>query len=549
MTAAQQFIAQMRPEEAGTAGDKAGGHSLLAYGLRLRHGLRAAPAAALAAALVALLAPAGAAAWSPATAIYTGARPQPLALAGDAQGNGIGVMSGSSSDSPLLLLQRDGVASIPDGVQFAWNPSIPFPGGVPTFTTSTPLAEGAGAAGGGEGAGALVVRFRVDGVDTLSALVRDAGDRFPAEAATVVPGDFDRLSDPVVAISQAGTTVVGFTATRSTGRRAAYVARLSGGRFGNPRVLSLTGAGPLATAVGPREAGLVAWTRSGRAELNVLDDRARAGRYRVLGKAATNGDIAATGTPKGALVAWEGPGGSIRVIRRGSASSGVFTKPQTARARNGSDVSGLTAALDPFGIAYLTWREGSGSKTRILVARAASGRRFTIDGVARGSGLGRPASAARPIGGAVVGWAAKVGWQARRVPSRGRAADPVHGLAAGHVDGGPAHPAVHQRRARSPRRHVLAAAQRGRTGLRRDADHGGRSLITRPGAVNGCFTAPRPCRYRAHDASSRPRRPAYRGALRRRPRRSSGMGGLGARLVLARCDLRERGAAGPGRRR
>ena len=384
----------------------------------MRQALVAAAAAALAATACGLLLPAGAAAWSPASAIYTGARPQPLALAGDAAGNGVGVMSGSSSDAPLLLLLRDGVAAVPDGVAFAWNSAVPFPGGVPTFTTSTPLAQGAGAAGGGDGAGAIVVRFRVGGSDTFSALVRDAGDRF-GEASTIVPADFDRLSDPAVAISQAGTTVVGFDATRTSGRRAAYVARLSGNPFGKPRVLSLTGAGPVAVAVGPREAGLVAWTRAGRAELSQLDDRGSAGRYRVIGKAAKDGDIAATGAPNGALVAWEGPGGSIRVLRRGSASSGVFAKPQTARARNGSDVSGLTAALDPGGIAYISWREGTGAKTKILVARAAAGRRFKIDGVATGAGLGKPASAARPIGGAVVGWAAKPGWQARRIPTSG----------------------------------------------------------------------------------------------------------------------------------
>ncbi len=418
MTPAKQLVAQVRPEKPCAAGNEAGSHGLLAYGLRLRHGCAAAAAVVLTAVFIGLLAPGGAAAWSPASAIYTGARPQPLAVAGDAQGNGVGVMSGSAGDAPLLLLLRDGIASIPDGVRYAWNSAVPFPGGVPKFTTSTPLGEGAAAAGGGDGAGAIVVRFRVNGTDTLSALVRDAGDRF-GEAATVVPGNFDRLSDPVVSISTAGTTVIGFTATRTTGRRAAYVARMSGNPFGNPRVISLTGAGPLATAVGPREAGLVAWTRSGRAELSLLDDRARAGRYRVLGKAATNGDIAATGTAKGALVAWEGPGGSIRLVRRGSASSGTFSKAITARARNGSDVSGLTVALDPQGIAYLTWREGTGSGTKILVARARAGRRFTIDGVAKASGLGKPASAARPIGGAVVGWAAKVGWQARRVPTRG----------------------------------------------------------------------------------------------------------------------------------
>ena len=260
---------------------------------------------------------------------------------------------------PCCCSSATASASIPDGVQFAWNSAVPFPGGVPSFTTSTPLAEGAGAAGGGQGAGAIVVRFRVDGTDTLSRARprrgrplrrgrhRRAGRLRPAER----PGrrDLDGGHDRHRLHRDAG----------SSGRRAAYVARLSGNRFGNPRVISLTGAGPIATAVGPREAGLVAWTRSGRAELSLLDDRARAGRYRVLGKAATSGDIAATGTAKGALVAWEGPGGSIRVVRRGSASSGVFAKPVTARARNGSDVSGLTVALDPLGVAYVTWREGT----------------------------------------------------------------------------------------------------------------------------------------------------------------------------------------------
>ena len=418
MTAAEQLIAQVRPEKAGTAGDKAGSHSDLAYGLRLPHRRLTTLAAGLSAVFIGLLAPALAAAWSPASAIYTGARPQPLALAGDTQGNGAGVMSGSAADAPLLLLQRDGIASIPDGVAFAWNSAVPFPGGVPTFTTSTPLAEGAGAAAGGEGAGAVVVRFRTDGTDTLSALVRDAGDRF-GEAATVVPGNFDRLSDPVVAISTAGTTVIGFTTTRPAGRRAGYVARMSGNTFRTPRVISLTGASGLATAVGPREAGLVAWTRSGRAEISLLDDTGRAGRYRVLGKAATSGDIAATGTATGALVAWEGPGGSIRVVRRGSASSGAFGRPVTARARNGSNVSGLSVALDPLGVGYVFWREGTGAGTTILVARAKAGRRFSITGVAKGAGLGKPASAGRPIGGAVVGWAAKVGWQARRIPTSG----------------------------------------------------------------------------------------------------------------------------------
>jgi len=419
MTPTQQLIAQMRPEEAGTAGHKTCGHDHQAYGLCPRTARPTTLIAAILAAACALLAPATAAAWSPATAIYGGAQPTPLAIAGDPVGNGVAVLSGATGDSPLLLAQRDAVAHIPDGVAFAWNAPSPFPGGVDSFTTSTVLAQGAGAAAGGDGAAAVVVRYRLDGTDRFAALVRDAIDVFPATPTTIVPANFDRLSDPAVAISPAGTTVIGFDATRQSGRRIGYAARLSGNDFGSPRVISLTGAGPVATAVGPHEAGLVAWTRAGRAEMSVLDDRGRAGAYRVIGPAAGSGEIAAAGGKPGAFVAWEGTRGAVRVIRRGTSSTLRFGKTVTARRASGADLSGMTAALDPNGIAYIAWREGSGSKTRILVARAKAGRKFTVDQVAAGAGLGKPSITPRPIGGTIVGYAAATGWQARKVPTSG----------------------------------------------------------------------------------------------------------------------------------
>ncbi len=375
--------------------------------------------AALLAALCGLLVPATSLGWSSSAAIYGGAQPQPLAVAGDAAGNGAAVLSGATADAPLLLIQRDSVASIPDGVAFAWNPATPFPGGVPTFTTSTPLAQGAGAAAAGDGAAALVVRYRVDGTDRFTALVRDAGDRFSDEPVTIVPANFDRLSDPVVTISPAGTTVIGFEATRSTGRRVAYAARLSGNEFGKPRVLSLTGAGHVTTAVGPHEAGLVAWTRAGRAEMSILNDRGDAGHYRVIGNAAGSGEIAGAGGKAGALVAWEGPHGSVRVIRRGTASTLTFSKTTTVRRANNKDLSGMTAAIDKNGISYIFWREGTGGNTQIFVARGRMGHKFRVDQVARGGGLGLPAAVSRPLGGALVGFAANVGWQARKVPTSG----------------------------------------------------------------------------------------------------------------------------------
>ena len=419
MTPTQQLIAQMRPEEAGTAGYKTCGHDRQAYGLHPRTGLRTTLLATFLAMTCGLLGPAAARAWSPGTTIYGGAQPAPLAIAGDPVGNGVAVMSGATAESPLLLVQRDAVAHIPDGVAFAWNAPSPFPGGVDMFTTRTVPAQGAGAAAGGEGAAALVVRYRVDGTDRFAALVRDAIDVFPATPATIVPANFDRLSDPAVAVSAAGTTVIGFDATRQAGRRIGYAARMSGNEFGTPRVISLTGAGPVTTAVGPHEAGLVAWTRAGRAEMSVLDDRGRAGNYRVIGPAAGNGEIAAAGGQPGAIVAWEGTRGAVRVIRRGTASTLRFGKTITARKASGADLSGMTAALDVNGIAYIAWREGTGSKTRILVARAKAGRKFTVDQVAAGAGLGKPAITPRPIGGTIVGYAAATGWQARKVPTSG----------------------------------------------------------------------------------------------------------------------------------
>ena len=416
MTPTQQLIAQMRPEEPGTAGHKTCGHDLQAYGLHVRNGVYAALAAALLAVVCCTLAAGRAEAWSTGATISGGGRAQPLALASDPAGNGVGVIAGATADSPLMLLERDAVAA-PGGLELAWKASVPFPGGVPGFTTSTALAQSATAAAAGAGAAAIVVRSRADGSDTLTALARDAGDPF-GEPATIVPGNFDRVSDVSVAVSAAGTVIVGFDAAHTGSPRAAYAVRLSGHVFGRPRVISLSGAGPVATAVGPSEDAVIAWTRAGRAEATLLDDAGKAGRYRVLGRAATRGEIAAAGGERGTMIAWEGPHGAVRVIRRGTTAT-AFGRVVTARRGTRANLSGMVAALDPFGIAYVAWREGRGAQTRILVARGRPGHRFTIDQVANGAGLGKPAMVDRPIGGTIVGFAARAGWQARKVPTAG----------------------------------------------------------------------------------------------------------------------------------
>ena len=143
-------------------------------------------------------------------------------------------------------------------------------------------------------------------------------------------------------------------------------------------------------------------------------------RYRVIGPAAGSGEIAAAGGKPGAIVAWEGTRGAVRVIRRGTSSTLRFGKTITARRANGADLSGMVAALDPNGIAYIVWREGTGPEDADL-RRARQGRpassRSTRSRAAPGSG--RPAVTSRPIGGVIVGYAAKPGWQARKVPTSG----------------------------------------------------------------------------------------------------------------------------------
>ena len=180
---------------------------VLAYGLRLRHGLRA---AARSGARGGPRRPPGCpprrGAWSPATAIYTGARAA-AARASPATRRATASAScpGPAADAPLLLLLRDGVASDARRRRSSrGTPPSRSPGASRRSRRARRSARAPAPPPAGDGAGAIVVRFRVDGADTLSALVRDAGDRF-GEAATIVPGDFDRLSDPVVSISQAGT--------------------------------------------------------------------------------------------------------------------------------------------------------------------------------------------------------------------------------------------------------------------------------------------------------------------------------------------------------
>ena len=135
--------------------------------------------------------------------------------------------------------------------------------------------------------------------------------------------------------------------------------------------------------------------------MSVLNDRGDAGHYRVIGAAAGSGEIAAAGGKPGALVAWEGTRGAVRVIRRGTSSTLRFGKTITARRANGADLSGMTAALDPNGIAYIVWREGSGRRRRSSSRAPRRGASSRVDQVARGAGLGKPAAiTSRPIGGA-----------------------------------------------------------------------------------------------------------------------------------------------------
>ena len=225
--------------------------------------------------------------------------------------------------------------------------------------------------------------------------------------------------------------------------------------------------------------------------MSVLDDRGRAGAYRVIGAAAGGGEVAAAGGKPGAFVAWEGTRGAVRVIRRGTASTLRFGKTVTARRASGADLSGMTAALDPNGIAYIAWREGSGSRTQILVARAKPGRKFTVDQVAAGAGLGKPSITSRPIGGSIVGYAAASGWQARKVPTTG-------GLPIQSTVSAPgtstAVPLARPFLSAGPGPHADMAWLQPSAGgcwIRRNAEHRSRPLIARPARAGSCLRLPR----------------------------------------------------------
>ena len=238
------------------------------------------------------------------------------------------------------------------------------------------------------------------------------------------------------------------------------------------------------------------------------------------------------------------------MIRRGTSSTLRFGKTVTARRANGADLSGMIAALDPNGIAYIVWREGTGAKTRIFVARAKAGHKFKVDQVASGAGLGRPAVTSRPIGGAIVGYAAKPGWQARKVPTSGglpiQSTVSAPGTSTAVPLGRPflsAGPGAH-----ADMTWLQPSDVRSR--LRRDAEQRERPLIRRPDAADRCLRAA----LRAADTGSMARLPA-RVAPRLGALIVTALAAAGAqcrdrgRLVVPERDLREHRAAGARRRR
>ena len=203
MTPTQQLVAQMRPEEAGAAGHKTCGHDHQAYGLRPRNGLPHKPSCGASRRTSAACSPRPPRAPGARPPRSTAARsPQPLAIAGDPAGNGVAVLSGATADSPLLLVQRDSVAAIPDGVAFAWNAPSPFPGGVRLVHDEHAARPGRGRRGRRRrrrrARRALPRRRHRPVRGARPRRRRPLPRRRPRRSC---PANFDRLSDPAVAIS------------------------------------------------------------------------------------------------------------------------------------------------------------------------------------------------------------------------------------------------------------------------------------------------------------------------------------------------------------
>jgi hypothetical protein len=384
--------------------------------LRARPTSAVRPAALIASALLLALAAPAARAWSPPSAIYVNGDSKAYAVAGDPGGNAFAVVGGGTLDEPLALVERD----LLPGVSLSWGAPAPLPALPAHWTVSGRTVGAASAAAAGQGAGLIAIRWDQGAASLLTALVRDDAGLDFAPPVALVGGRFSPMSDPAVGISDGGEAIVavGATTPGTTRRRVAIVTRMPGVGFAVPRFFRSATLSRPSVGIGADGSPVVAWVTGHRAVASSIADNGVPQRPQLLGDARPHAPIAAAvGHMGNGVVAWEDGSGRLRLVRRSAPGRLSLSLPISAA--NKDRIGDISAAVDEFGRAFVTWRVGTGAATRIIVAQAGVGATFRLSTLAQGAGLGAPAITTRPGGGAAVIWSAPRGWQAAKAPKNG----------------------------------------------------------------------------------------------------------------------------------
>lgn len=364
-----------------------------------------------------------ASAWTTPSPISSGTGDGFLAAAGDPSGEAFAVFQGGTGDDPAMLSERSTAADpATRRPLLGWTGSSPLPGGVLRFTTDGEVIDDATAAAAGEGAGAIVLRFKTAGSARLATLVRDP-ERYFGDPVTIQGSQFASVSAPSVAIADNAEAVVTFAGQQGRERRVLMAYRPpTGPPFGAARVLArgarAAGAQPV-TATGPDGWPVLAWVGARSAWATRLDEQGRAYPVQRLAAARPGSPIAAAvGKSGDAVVAWIDDENAVRIVRRMAPSRFSLSLP--LRSVAGQTVTGLSTAVDHNGRAFIAWRQTSGLTSKILLAYAGVGASFRTTTLATGPRLGVPVLESRPDGGAAIAWASPKGFQASYAAATGK---------------------------------------------------------------------------------------------------------------------------------
>jgi hypothetical protein len=375
-------------------------------------------------ALACSAAPAGA--WTNPMVISGGTGDAFLAAAADPSGEGFAVFQGGTADDPAFLSERRPIRDpISPRPLLNWNGAEPLPGGVHRFTTDGEQIDLATAAAAGQGAGAIVLRYRTASLSRVATLVREPPFLF-GDPVTIRGSEFSQVSPPSVAIADNAEAVVIFGGQQGRERRVLLAYRGPGASFTRARTLvrgtRADGARPVA-ATGPDGWPVVAWVGGRSAYATRLDPQGRVYPVQRLEAARAGSPVsAAVGRTGDAIVAWIDDENQVRVVRRMAPRRFSLSLP--VRGVGGAQISGLATAVDRNGRAFVSWRETAGGTSKILLAYAAAGASFRVATLGQGPQIGPPSLEARPDGGAAVAWASPTGFQVSYAAATGKFGTP-----------------------------------------------------------------------------------------------------------------------------